>query len=46
MLRLRLDERIAPVVAGQLRDGLPELDVWPLATWEGGVFLGPDDDAM
>lgn len=46
MLRLLLDEHIAPAVARQLRQWTPELDVWPLATWEGGVFLGTDDDAI
>jgi len=46
MLRLLLDEHIAPAVARQLRQRAPELEVWPLATWEGGVFLGADDDAI
>ena len=46
MLRLLLDEHVAHAVERQLRDYLPELDVWPLATWEGGVFLGTDDDAI
>ena len=46
MLRLLLDEHIAPAVARQLHECIPELDVSPLAAWEGGVFLGADDAAI
>lgn len=45
MLRLLLDEHISPKVAEGLRRRAPSLVVHALANWEGGNFLGQDDNA-
>ncbi len=45
MLRLLLDEHISPRVAEGLRRRAPSLLVHALAKWEGGNFLGQDDNA-
>ncbi len=44
MLRLLLDEHISPKVAEGLRRRAPS-PVHALANWEGGNFLGQDDNA-
>ena len=45
MLRLLLDEHISPGVATGLSRRHRTLVVRPLVEWEGGNFLGQDDDA-
>lgn len=45
MLKLLLDEHIAPRVASGLRRRHPELVVYGLAEWENGTFLGRDNAA-
>jgi hypothetical protein len=45
MLRLLLDEHISPRVAEGLRRRAPSLVVHAMANWEGGNFLGQDDNA-
>ena len=45
MLRLLLDEHVSPKVAEGLRRREPSLVVYALANWEGGNFLGQDDNA-
>lgn len=43
MLRLLLDEHIAPAVAAGLRRRCSGLAVWALREWQGGVLLGQPD---
>lgn len=45
MLKLLLDEHISPRVAAELRRRHSKLSVCALAEWEGGGYLGQDDDA-
>jgi hypothetical protein len=45
MLRLLLDEHISPDVAKGLRHSGRGIAVYAMAEWEGGNFLGQDDDA-
>ncbi len=46
MLKLLLDEHIAPSVAAGLRRRTRGIAVQALAEWQGGGFLGQDDDAI
>lgn len=43
MLKLLLDEHISPDVADGLRRRISSLEVYSMAEWEDGVFLGQDD---
>jgi hypothetical protein len=43
VLRLLLDEHIAPAVARQVATRCPGLEITPLAQWHGGQFLGTPD---
>jgi hypothetical protein len=45
MLKLLLDEHISPQVARGLRRRNRSIQVYALAEWEGGNFLGQDDAA-
>jgi len=45
MLKLLIDEHIAPSVAAGLRRRTPALTIYALVEWEGGSFLGQDDAA-
>jgi hypothetical protein len=45
MLRLLLDEHIAPDVAKGLRRTSRKIAVYPMAEWEDGSLLGQDDAA-
>jgi hypothetical protein len=45
MLKLLLDEHISPAVAIGLRRRNRTLTVHTMVEWEGGNFLGQDDDA-
>ncbi len=46
MPRLLLDEHISPEVAEGLRRANKDIVVWWLSDWEGGRFLGLDDDLI
>jgi hypothetical protein len=43
MLKLLLDEHIAPKIAEQLQIRQSALEVQAVATWEGGLHLGDSD---
>lgn len=46
MLGFLLDEHISPVVAQQVISKAPDIEIYPLLTWQGGLYLGFPDEVI
>jgi hypothetical protein len=46
MLGFLLNEHISPVVAQQVVSKAPDIEIYPLLTWQGGLYLGFPDEVI